>query len=76
MSAFSYHNIVASAWQVKAYDWALSFIENYKNCLDDTKRLVNLNPFDKQSMDRFKEEVQREKVLAEKQWLLNQLNEH
>ncbi|NRA50126.1 MAG: hypothetical protein HRU12_13410 [Phaeodactylibacter sp.] len=38
LTTFSYHNIVASALQVKDYDWASEFIEQYKMHIDNPHR--------------------------------------
>jgi hypothetical protein len=38
LSRFTYHNIVASALQIKAYDWAFTFIHDYQQYLEPSYR--------------------------------------
>ncbi|MCP4441319.1 MAG: hypothetical protein GY810_20630 [Aureispira sp.] len=47
--------------------------EYYKNFIRFTKKLINVNPFDKQEKALLLKEIQDVKALAERSWLLEQL---
>jgi hypothetical protein len=47
--------------------------ENYLNTLQFARRLISLNPFDKQEKEGLKAEIEETKALGEKEWLLEQL---
>ena len=48
---------------------------NYRNLIRFTKKILTTNLFDKEKKARLKEEIQSEKILTEKEWLLQQLEE-
>lgn len=47
--------------------------EHYKNFIRFTKKLINLNPFDKKEKTELLQEIKNTKALAERSWLLEQL---
>ena len=47
--------------------------ENYGNMIRLTRKLVELNPFDKMEKQRLKQEIEAIKALSEREWLLKQL---
>ncbi len=47
--------------------------ENYRNIISFTRRLIELNPFDKDAKKQFRTELEASKVLSEKDWILAQL---
>lgn len=47
--------------------------ENYMNTIKLTQRLLDTNPFDKSEKAALREEIEQTKVLAERGWLLDQL---
>ena len=48
---------------------------NYKNIIKYFKKLVRVSPYDKLKINNLKAQIESEKVLTEKKWLLNQLKE-
>ncbi len=46
---------------------------NYNNVIRFTRKLVNLNPFDKKEVRELRSEVEKASPLTEKKWLLKQL---
>lgn len=47
--------------------------ENYNNMLKYLRRLVEINPYDRKAIAKLKADMEREVVVAEKQWLLRQI---
>jgi hypothetical protein len=48
---------------------------NYLNIARYTKRLLQLNPFDRKAVRAFRTEIEKEEVLTERSWFLEQLDE-
>ena len=48
--------------------------DNYLNTIKYTKKLVEINPFDKKAKVLLKSEIENVKAIAEKSWLLEQVN--
>lgn len=47
--------------------------ENYLNTLQFTCRLLAVSPFDKQEKEKLKSEIEQEKILGEREWLMERL---
>jgi hypothetical protein len=47
--------------------------ENYHKLLKYLRLLVEANPYEKQALQRLKKDIEQEMVVAEKQWLLRQI---
>lgn len=48
--------------------------KNYKNFIRFTKKLIKVNPFDKEKKVKLIESIKSEEFLTEKKWLMEQLN--
>lgn len=48
--------------------------ENWSNIVNYTRKLMDLNPFDKSAKQILRKEIEATEILTEKQWLLSQLN--
>jgi hypothetical protein len=46
---------------------------NYLNLIHYTRKLIAVNPYDKKQVEELKELVQKEEILTEKEWLMEQL---
>ena len=46
---------------------------NYLNIVRFTKKILTTNLFDKSKKTKLREEIENEKILTEKEWLLEQL---
>ncbi|MCP4441317.1 MAG: hypothetical protein GY810_20620 [Aureispira sp.] len=49
--------------------------ENYRNVIRLTNKLVNVNPFSKTAKAKLRQEIEQTKVLTERAWLLQQLDQ-
>ena len=49
--------------------------ENYGNMIRLTRKMLELNPFDKQEKRKLKQEIESIKALSERDWLLKQLTD-
>ena len=47
--------------------------QNWSNIVHYTQRLMELNFFDKKSVQELRESIEKEAVLTEKRWFLSQL---
>ena len=52
----------------------LKWIINYMNLIKFSKRLIALPPFDKKAKSALIQDIEKAENLAEKEWLLKQLN--
>lgn len=48
--------------------------ENYTNTLLFSRRLMSINPFDKEEKKSLKNEIEKTKAVGEREWLLSRLN--
>jgi len=49
---------------------------NYSNILKYTKKLLSTNLFDRSKKENLRQEIQSEKILTEREWLLERLNKN
>jgi hypothetical protein len=49
--------------------------EIYSNSLKFAQKLIDLNPYDKSERKQLREEVLATKILAEKEWMLQQIEQ-